>query len=146
MATAPAARTVLARKKPGERKAAPKPAKSIKDWKDEELHEAESRPVRPFAGQTMISPEDMVVGDNYKFLNWSDPKWVDKDGARVMVAYYYPSQNVAIDFPDSADEMKIKQAFFKGLKIPYLGVLADEPLRAKEARAFLTQQGAKLAA
>lgn len=141
-----AAKTVLARKQPGEKKEAAKPAKSLKDWKDEEQQEAESRPVRPFAGQAMISPEDIVVGDNYKFTNWSNPAWVDKDGARVMTAYYYPSQNVAVDFPDTTEELKIKQAFFKGLKIPYLGILPGQPLRADEARRELKQQGAKLAA
>ncbi len=141
-----AAKTVLARKQPGEKKSTPQKIKTLKEGAEEEKQEAESRPVRAYAGQAMISPEDIVVGDNYKFINWSDPKWLDKDGARVTVVYFYPTQKVAVDFPNSEEELKIKQAFFKGLKIPYLGILPGEPLRADEARRELKQQGAKLAA
>ncbi len=142
----PATKQVLARKTAAEKKAPRKPNKSLKDFKEEEATEADTQPVRPFAGQKPVTPEDIVVGDNYKFVNWSDAKWVDKEGKKVMVAYFYPTQNVAIDFPDTVEDLKAKQAFFKSIKLPYLGVLPGEPLRAVEARRELKQLGAKIAA
>lgn len=140
----PASKTINPRVKASE-KAPRKPAKSLKDWKDEEATEAESKPVRPYVGGPLTSAEDIVVGEGYKFINWADPAWVPGKQSPTVYAFY-PSARVIVDYPGDLEELEAKQAFFKEAKIPYLGVLPGEPLKSDEAKALLRKQGAKIAA
>lgn len=120
--------------------------KTPQDWKDEEKNEREAKAVRPYVGAPLVQPEDIVVGDSHKIKNWDDPKWLDAAGERITVSFFYPTQGVIIDYPTDEVDLARKQAAFKKLKIPYLGIAEGKDLAAKEARAELKKQGAKLAA
>jgi len=125
-------------------KQAKRPARSTKDWKDEEENEGASRSLRGPQGGHPLSPEQIVVGDNYSIGNWGAPNWLDDEGNRLTVAIWFPTQNAAIDYPEDEDELKVKRAVFKKLKVPYVGVLPGQPLQVEEARKQLRAQGARI--
>lgn len=131
--------TRRADKKPQPRK----PAKKVEDWKQEEAEETDSQPVSAYVGGPITEPEDLVIGDSYKIVNCGRPEWITQDGARLYVSCYYPTQKAIIDYPMDEMERKQKQDFFKGIKLPYLGILQDEPLELEEGRKTLSAQGLK---
>jgi hypothetical protein len=141
-AGAPAHRTIKA--KQPKSKAPQPPARTPKDWKDEERNEDEGRSVRGAQGGKAVTPEQIVVGDNYSIGNWGLPTWQDDDGNRLIVSYWFPTQKVAIDYPYTKAELKTKEAVFKKLKVAYIGVLPGEPLEIDKAQAELRKQGAKI--
>lgn len=137
----PASKTI-ARSTRGQKPEPRKPAKKVQDWKDEEAQEQDSSPVRAYVGGPISEPEDMVVGDNYKIINAGRPEWI-KDGKRFYVSCWYPTRQAIIDYPMDEAERKEKQELFKGLKLPYLGILQNEPLELDAARETLAKQGFK---
>lgn len=140
----PAALTIPA-KDPAKAKATKqRPARSTKDWKDEEANEQDGKSHRGYAGARLETVEQTVVGDNYSISNWGHPTWVDDDGARLSVSFWYPTQKAAIDYPDTQDELDTKIKVFKKLKVAYIGVLPGEPLRVEDARESLKEQGADI--
>jgi hypothetical protein len=141
----PAARTLSA-KSPAKAKAAKRaPARSTKDWKDEEANETDSKSYRGKAGGPVTTPEEAVAGDNYHIANWSHPDWQDDEDNRLTVSLWFPTQRVALDYPEDEAERDTKIAVFKKLKVPYVGVLPGQPLKVDEARKQLLAQGAKIA-
>lgn len=121
------------------------PARSTKDWKDEEANEGQAKSHRGPAGGPVSTPEEAVAGDNYHIANWSDPAWIDDAGERLTVSLWFPTQRVALDYPEDEAERNTKIAVFKKLKVPYVGVLPGQPLKVDEARKQLLAQGAKIA-
>lgn len=138
----PAEKIVKAKAAKAEEK---KPATSVKDWKQEEENEGESKSVRGTVGGKLLTIEQEVVGSNYSKSNWDDSAWlVPETGQRMTVSYYFPSAKAIIDYPRTHEEARIKTAAFKALKVPYIAVLEGEPLDINEARASLRAQGAEV--
>lgn len=125
-------------------KAAPKgPAKSAKDWKEEEENESTPVNLRGNAGGKPNTIEQELVGSNYSIGNWGHPDWKDGEN-RFSVTFWFPAVKAAVDYPDSEEEAEAKAAVLKKLKVPYLAILPGQPIQMEEGRRLLLAQGAKI--
>ncbi len=112
-----------------------KPARSFKDWDEEERSEF----TRTRKG--LVGPEDIIAGSDYKFLNWDDPKWFDPaTGVRYRVSNFYPAAKLIIDYPPSEKYVAAKKAFFASIQQLYLCILPGEPMDQDAAIEELERQ------